>query len=188
MYSCNSEYKYVEFKICDCGKTYINAVVPQFEFYSVRINDEHPNLYNICKVWELEAVLKNVFEKVEVCCNKQIEFAREYISKYNLSGSEYLTLPFHPRTRSGNPQLHIERVIFSHMEYFNRYRMYLISKKAPYKYDAFNDILLEYISKYLMLYKNYISQISPDRNGIASIMEDKLKLASEGNKYISIEA
>lgn len=187
-YKNNEQCKYTEFRICDCGETYINEVVPQFEFYSVRIDEQHPNLYNINKVEDLEAVLQSVFEKIQVCCEKQIEFARKYMEEYNLDRAKYLTQPFHPRTHSGNPQLHIERVIFSHTEYFNKYRMYLNSKRKPEKYDKFNEVLLKYIGNYLEVYNDYISRICSDRKGVAKKMQDKLKLANGGEKYISIEA
>ena len=180
-------YNFVEFKICDCGETYINSIVPQFEFYSVRINEEYPNLYNIEDEFRLEEVLKSVYEKIEICCKKQIEFAQNYIEKYNLDINQYLELPFHPRTHYGNPQLHIERVIFSHTEYFNKFRMYLMEKNNPKKYDKFNDILLNYIKKYIALYNNYISKICTDRKEIAGKLQKKLQIANKSYKYISIE-
>ena len=186
-YKANEQYKYTEFRICDCGETYINTIVPQFEFYAARINLSYSNLYNIVEIKELKTVLQSVFEKIEICCEKQIEFAKSYIEKYNLDISDYLTLPFHPRTRNGNPQLHIERVIFSHLEYFNKYRMYLIKKGKP-NYNIFNDIILEYIEKYLCLYKKYILKICANRKEVADRMEKKLKVAMERDKYIPIEA
>lgn len=187
-YKNNEQCKYTEFRICDCGETYINEIVPQFEFYSVRIDEQHPNLYSINKVEDLEEVLQSVFEKIQVCCEKQIEFARKYMEEYNLDRANYLTQYFHPRTHLENPQLHIERVIFSHIEYFNKYRMYLNSKNKPEKYDKFNDVLLKYIGNYLEVYNDYILKICSDRKGVAKKMQDKLKLADEGEKYISIEA
>lgn len=185
-HKANEQYKYTEFKICDCGETYINAIVPQFEFYAARINGQYSNLYNIAEIEELKTVLLSVFEKIEICCEKQIEFAQNYIRAYCLDIKKYLTLPFHPRTRVGNPQLHIERVIFSHLEYLNKYRMYLIKKRKP-KYNEFNNVLLKYIGKYLGLYEKYILKICADRKEVADELRKKLKTAMEKDKYISIE-
>lgn len=186
-HQAGKEYKYVEFKICDCGSTYINAIVPHFEFYSVRINEKHQNLYCVEELDKLKTILKDVYEKIEICCNKQIEFAEDYIKKYNIDKTKYLSLPFHPRTRLGNPQLHIERVIFSHIAYLNKYRMFLISKKEPKKYDEFNENLLSTISKYLKLYNRYVLKISDERIEIAKKMQSKIDIANTSNKYISIE-
>lgn len=187
-YKSKEEYKYTEFKICDCGETYINAIVPHFEFYSVRINEENRDLYCIEKLEELVEILNSVFEKLKACCEKQIEFYNDYIEKYNIEKSKYLGLPFHPRTRSKNPQLHIERVIFSHIAYFNNYRLYLIKKRKLRKYNKFNDKLIEYIGKYLGLYNEYVTQISNERQIIATNMQLKVNKAMIGDKYISIEA
>lgn len=187
-YMHNEAYSYVEFKICECGQTYITSIVPHFEFYSIRINEEYQNLYCVENSEQLKTILQNVYEKIEVCCNKQIEFAKEYITKYRIDKATYLSLKFHPRTLSMNPQLHIERVIFSHIEYFNRYRLFLISKEKPDIYDEFNEILLEYISLYLELYNEYVSEISSDRNRVVKKLKKKLEQAESGNKYISIEA
>jgi len=187
-YLRNESYSYVEFKICECGQTYINSIVPHFEFYSIRINEEYQNLYCVEDAEQLKTILQNVFEKIEVCCNKQIEFSNEYIKKYRIDKVTYLSLKFHPRTINLNPQLHIERVIFSHIEYFNRYRLYLISKKGKRgNYDEFNDILLEYIGLYLNLYSEYVSKISNNRDGVVIKLKKKLEEAANGNKYISIE-
>lgn len=187
-YKNNEDYKYTEFKICDCGETYINGIVPHFEFYSVRINEEHQDLYCIEKLGELIEILNNVYQKLKACCIKQLEFYNEYVEKYKIDKHKYLELPFHPRTRSKNPQLHIERVIFSHIAYFNNYRHYLVKKRKPKNYNEFNDKLIEYIGKYLGLYNQYVSRISNDRQIIAINMQLKVNKAIAGDKYISIEA
>lgn len=187
-YRKKEEYHFVEFKICDCGEAYINMIVPHFEFYSIRMNSKYKNLYCIGDLEELKEVLSNVLKKMEICCQKQIEFTKEYVRKYKISRQEYLEMPFHPRTiREGNPQLHIERVIFSHIDYFNNYRMYLKTKNFACK-DAFNEVLLSYISEYLRLYFQYVVTISNNRREIAEKLQHKYKLAQGGNKYISITA
>lgn len=183
-YKKGENYSYVEFKICDCGETYINDIVPHFEFYSIRINPNNKALYCIEDNEILQEVLKDVYEKIEDCCEKQLAFRDYYTTKYNINNEKYMAVGFHPTTRGGNSQLHIERVIFTHIAYFNNYRMYLNSQQQPQKYDVLNDTVLEYIKNYLELYKKYVLPISNNRNIIVSIMEEKLK--SE-DKYISIE-
>ncbi len=187
-YKNNEDYKFTEFKICACGETYINGIVPHFEFYSVRINEEHQDLYCIEKLDELVEILNNVYTKLSACCKKQLEFYNEYVEKYKIDKHKYLGLPFHPRTRSKNPQLHIERVIFSHIAYFNNYRLYLLKKRKLNKYSDFNDTLIDYIGKYLGLYNQYVSLISNERQIIATNMQLKVNKAKTGDKYISIEA
>lgn len=186
-YQNHEEYNYVEFKICDCGKTYINSIVPHFEFYSIRINENYPSLYCIDDPNELNKIIGMVYEKIQICCTKQIEFAEEYIEKYQIDKGKYVALPFHPRTRLGNPQLHIERVIFSHIAYFNSYRMYLLKKRRT-TFDKLNEILIQYINDYLNLYRKYVVKISTDRDDIASKMTAKVRIAKTIDKSISIDA
>lgn len=178
-------YSYVEFRLCDCGSTYINSIVPQFEFYSVRIDANNQDLYCLNDETDLRKTIDSVYQKIKTCCINQLQFAEQYIEKYNLDKDGYIGLDFHPRTRSGNPQLHIERVIFSHIAYFNNYRMYLLKSKADV-FKKFNDTLIEYISNYLDLYNNYVSKLSDDRKSVAEIMKEKVeKTKTEGT--ISIE-
>lgn len=185
-YKKGEVYKYVEFKICDCGKTYIDAIVPHFEFYSIRINEQYKSVYCVDDLKELILILDSVYEKIEVCCEKQMEFSQKYIKEYRLTKSKYITRPFHPKTRIGKPQLHIERVIFSHIAYLNNYRWYLMLKKKN-KYLEFNEKLIDYIEKYLKLYDMLVKPISDSRNSIANKMFDKVKLARNNPKFISIE-
>lgn len=183
-YKDRENYSYVEFKICDCGETYINDIVPHFEFYSIRINPKNKALYCIEDDTVLKQILKDIYERIEECCKKQYDFLNCYIQKYQMNNEGYMLAGFHPTTRSGNSQLHIERVIFAHIDYINKYRMYLNSMQHPEKYDDLNDIVLFYIEKYINLYKKYVSPISNYRNKIVEIMEGKL---NSQDKYISIE-
>ena len=112
--------------------------------------------------------------------------------KYSKSNKEYLNCYFHSKTRAGNLQLHIERVIFSHIGYLNDYRMFLINYSPKHIHDreGFNDLLLTYIDKYLSLYENKIIFISSSRQDVAIKMREKLDIATKKNnpeKYISID-
>ena len=133
----------------------------------------------------LSSLLKDVYERIEDCCQKQVSFLDFYTEAYGINKQNYMSIGFHPTTRNGNAQLHIERVIFSHIDYFNSYRMYLNSKGDFEKYDELNEIVLGYIKLYLELYKTYVLPISNNRNKIVESMEEKLR---SGDKYISIEA
>lgn len=188
----NHEINLVEFSICESGKIFIEKIAPHFEFYSTRLLPLCKSLYCISEGEDLKKVLESVYNQIKTCCNKQDEFRKEYMRKYNMSNKEYLNQKFHSRTNAGNLQLHIERVIFSHIGYLNDYRMYLINIK-PYDtniIDEFNDLLLRYISDYLELYETKIVFISPSRKDVANRMRGKLDVATRKenpDKYISID-
>ena len=182
----------VEFTLCEGGKTFIEKISPHFEFYSSRLLPLCKSIYGLNKTKDLERVLIAVYKQIETCCEKQNEFRLLYMNKYSLSNEEYLNCFFHSKTRAGNLQLHIERVIFSHIGYLNDFRMYLINIAPNYigEKDSFNELLLSYIDKYLTLYEKKINFISSSRQDVATKMREKLDIATRKNnpeKYISID-
>jgi len=179
----------VEFCICESGCTFVEKIVPHFEFYSTRLASNSEPLYCINDVEVLKNNLCTVYNQIKICCDKQESFKNNYISKYNIAKEKYLELPFHPKTHQGNSQLHIERVIFSHIAYLNEYRKYLFKNMVAVM-ESFNDVLLEYIGKYLELYFLKIHPISKQRETIAQIMQNKTNSALNGKgdeRYISID-
>lgn len=182
----------VEFSICESGKTFIEKISPHFEFYSTRVIPLCKSIYCLTEENELKKVLSEVYNQIKTCCDKQDRFRLEYIEKYEIDNQKYLDLPFHSKTNAGNLQLHIERVIFSHIGYLNDYRMYLIKVKPEHinTIDRFNDLLLQYIDNYLSLYETNIVNISSERKDVAEKMRKKLKIATRKenpDKYISID-
>ena len=102
---------------------------------------------------KIEQIVKDVYESVCVCCQDMLIFSDKYMEKKNiLKYDEYIRLPIHPRTRGGKPQLHTERVIFSHVSYLNHCRLYHINLATSLsaKKDI-NEMFTTYILKYLML-------------------------------------
>ncbi len=111
---------------------------------------------------------------------------KEYMNKYGISKDEYIEEKFHPRTKWGSAQLHIERIIFSHISYFNKCRLYFIESKKQYE---FNDIFLRYIEKYLELYSDNVIKMSDRRINIYNDLAVKLTNAKNGQgkaRYVSI--
>lgn len=173
-----STNNYVEFRICECGKAFIEEFVPNFEFYSIRIDKNNKPLYCIENPEEIEGILKKVHEKIVVCCKKQVEFKDEYCKAHNISLNEYLELPFHPKTKStGNYQLHIERTIFSHTAYFEQCIEYYktLFNKNTNKINEFKEIFQKYYKEYLRLYDEFIAPVSNQRQQRVNIMKEKIK-------------
>ncbi len=184
----------VEFAICESGKTFIEKIVPHFEFYSARLTSMQPSLYCIDEYEDLETVLSTVFCQISNCASNQKDFINDYIDKYDIDIERYMQLDFHPKTNKKNSQLHIERIIFSHISYLNYYRLHLINgdskEEKIEKTNKFNDIVLLYISQYLDLYFNHISNFSSERKQIAEKMKGKVDKAIKGEgtiRYISID-
>lgn len=124
-----SKYKYTEFLLCECGQAYIDRIAMEFEFFSVRSHkDEKKSLYLIDDIEILEKTIDEVIKNIQICCRNMKIYSEQYMKKKNIKSMfQYINLPIHPRTNSGKPQLHTERIIFSHIDYLSKCRDYHIS-------------------------------------------------------------
>lgn len=99
------------------------------------------------------------------------------------SYKQYIKLPIHPRTYSGNPQLHTERIIFSHIHYLNHCRIYHINRtNMPSEKKTLNTIFINCISKYLNLYLEYIQPINTDRIKVAKDLLEIIQKIETGEE------
>ena len=89
-------------------------------------------------------------------------------------------------------QLHIERIIFSHISYLNKCRQYYIDvyNSDTQVRDKINDIFLEYIGNYLDLYNDKVMVMSTARKRVYDSLSAKLTNAKNGRgdaRYAPIE-
>lgn len=169
---------YTELLLCECGYAFIERLSSSFEYFSNRISNDNKSLYLLSDFGKIEQIVKDVYEAVRLCCQDMITFSDKYMEKKKiLKYDEYIKLSIHPRTRSEKPQLHTERVIFSHISYLNHCRLYFInlSTSLSTKKDV-NEMFTSYISKYLTLYVEKIKPICTDR---MSVVEELLKIVKE---------
>ena len=162
----------LKFSITDEGCVIVSDIIASFEFYSARYNSSKyaKPLHQVNSTSELKVIIQSVFEAINLCCQRQILFMKEYIESYdeNLSDNEkkdmYLKEFFHPRTNprfhdnygtknliaeSFRPQLHIVRVIYNHIAYLNEVKNLF----AKNNMDFMCKDITEYIGNYLNLYK-----------------------------------
>lgn len=145
---------FTSFIISDEGSTFIEKIIPQFEFYSARLNKTSIPLYCVITPKDLFYNITRVYNKVAECCDHQITFMKKYMESYNIDMiTDYLNKDFHPITIGGNKQLHIIRVIFSHIWFLNSFREYLYHNNDK-RFGLFNEIIVMYIYLYLELYDN----------------------------------
>lgn len=186
--------KFTELMISTCGKAYLNSVSTQFEFFSVRSDINNDSLYLMKDIDLICKIIREVYENVMRCCEKMKKFNNIFMEKKHMNYSDYCSEYIHPRTFSGNPQQHMERVIFAHILYINRRRMDLLfelTQEADIpKKDNANTRLLTLIMDYLVLYKDFILITDERRARVAKQLIDKVSnsLTSEDEeiKYQSI--
>lgn len=153
------------FKIAECGEEFIDTFAIHFEFNAVRFCNTEVPLWMVKENKEIQSIVNRVYNSVARCMDKQIWLADRYSKTHK---EKYLDEDFHPKTNLGydkrrRPQLHIIRVVFSHIAYLDAIRELLweggncdtINKS---KIKTLNDI----IGKYLNLLKNNIKNLKID--------------------------
>lgn len=167
----------VMFSITDEGFILINDIVASFEFYSARYCDVRSAkpLHQASSKEELNALIRPVFEAIQRCCERNIFFKDQYLMQYQVKLDQYLQCHFHPRTKprfndpeaarrklvssSFRPQLHIVRVIYTHIAYFNEVKNSFASLEGMI---PLCECLTEWIAEYLALYKKYFYDLLKD--------------------------
>ena len=167
----------VMFAITDEGFVLINDIVATFEFYSARYCNAKVArpLHQAASEDELNTLIQPVYNAVKKCCKRNIVFKDQYLKQYHKDLNQYLEQYFHPRTKprfedetplpkkldtsSFRPQLHIVRVIYAHIGYFNAVkRIFAASKRKT----AMCKCLTVWIEAYLELYKEYFFPLLKD--------------------------
>ena len=169
---CSEDGKRIQFAITDEGMILIQDIFAHFEFYSGRYcSGVKKALHQVTSVDEIYEIITPVYNAIKKCCERTIIFLNEYQEKYNISLDDVLKKGFHPRTnprktkdlnngriifdeRTFRPQIHVVRVIFSHISYFTKTRDFISNGSYEDKVtmiNAFNS----WIESYLDLYKKY---------------------------------
>ena len=173
--------KYTELLLCECGQAYLERLTSEFEFFSNRLQNNHKSIYSISDIKEIEYIINSVYNAVKNCYDNMILFRELYMNKKNISCcTKYMEAPIHPKTNNGNPQLHTERIIFSHIAYLEHCRTYHLSQITnPDEWHCFNNTFVKYIKNYLELFTIYIEPVSTKRKKIAEDLLYKIDSISK---------
>ena len=161
--------KNYHFLLCDSGKTYVENLMHEFEFFSNRISNSHNCLYLNDSINEIDTIITEVYNAVSRCCDNSNKLRKKYKKALNINDDEYLSLPIHPITYRSSPQLHTERIIFSHIAYLNRVRLYFVNKNVTNEFEKrkiYNTLFVNHIKNYLTLYGGKILPIYAHRERI----------------------
>ena len=154
------------FSITDEGFILIRDIVASFEFYSARYCKDTlvKPLHQVTSENEVNLLIRPVYDAICLCCERHNFFMIQYMKQYKLDKNKYLKQRFHPRTNprfdehhnltksSFRPQLHIVRVIYAHVAYFNEVKKLLSGSHLSDK-NTMCECLSGWIKKYLILYK-----------------------------------
>lgn len=176
--------QYSEISICLSGVTYIESIVPRFEFILSRRKKENraiwwydyqplfttnsEDIINAkaspgAKKYRFERKIDSVFYDVCQHCKKSVQFAEQVMDSINFSRSAYVQdsfYNFHPINTDGSyshKQSYESRLIFSHIGYIERYRRYLLQKRKNDDPEILQDInrrIIQRLKQYIKLYFN----------------------------------
>ena len=191
----NNDGDEIKFLITDEGMVLIHDIVANFEFYSARYCKESlcKPLHHVKTKKELNLLIEPVYVAIRRCIRRHKIFMNDYIRNYNINISKYLKESFHPRTNprfsnnddamefdSFRPQLHIVRVIYSHISYFNYVKNLIAESSLEEKNDICQEItnwILKYLNLYRFNYYNLFQNTSYYRDN--NVYHDLIRLTSK---------
>lgn len=175
------------FVLCDSGRSYVERLMQEFEFFSNRLSNKNKPLYLYNELTDIEAIVNSVYCAVLRCCENMEKFRNEYIKVTGITAEEYLSLPIHPTTNiTRSPQLHTERIIFSHIAYLDNVRLYYLNETITptlSKRQEYNKMFVDSIDRYLNLYYEHIEPVSSKR---AFVAEQLSKIVKDINSAIKL--
>lgn len=172
--------RYSKIELCISGETYLDYVVPHFEFmlsrhrythslsesktyYPLFSNSSEDILQEADKrFFRFEKKIEWVYQDVFYCCKNSVAFSNQVMELLDLDRNEYIentVYNYHSKSKDGIPkfkQSYESRLIFNHIGYLENYRRFLLKK---YCVDLesrriINEKVVYWIEKYLSLYCN----------------------------------
>ncbi|MDE6708651.1 MAG: hypothetical protein K2K06_11535, partial [Oscillospiraceae bacterium] len=157
----NNSVEMPTFKISECGEEFIDTFAIHFEFNAVRHCNTDKPLWMIQSKNDIKLILEKVYNSVSRCMEKQIWLDNFYSKTHS---DNYIGEKFHPITkREQRPQLHIIRVIFSHIAYLDSIRTLLWEDgKCNKTSKEIISSLNKGIGNYLKLLENNLKKFNAD--------------------------
>lgn len=188
-----ADVNFGKIRITLAGETYIEKVLPHFEYFAARnIRITPPSLFawtinDLLKLSKLETYIENVKKEVTDCCNRLLRYNHEIITQVpEFKGSNFLSSKFsHWKIdEDGNmsAMYHGERLIHSQIGYLDSGRMFvldLLNSRISTIYKNMNGFNLKRIMKLVL---------SSDRP-ISCVPDEKIEIMKnhiDDNTYLLI--
>lgn len=173
--SPSHSYPYTEFLLCESGRFFVERIVSDFEYYANRLSIDNKALYLLTDIDEMNKGITDVCDAVECSCKNLKKFDETYRNKCDIELVDYLKLPIHPQTKESNPQLHAERIIFTHIAYLEHFHSDMMKSRPELDKNAINDLIVTSITRYLELYDVYIVPVSLQRKNRAEEIQKRIR-------------
>lgn len=152
----------VRVRITCAGRYYLRILCTHFEFFASRKKPNSAPLFakqnmifnNKENKYQFQLIIDEVYKKVVECCNHLL-IAEEniYIKKHKYNRQTLLENNCFFCNDNINAATHSERIIHSHIQYLDAFRLYLINGSFKDRVKEINKILVKYIKDYLLLMK-----------------------------------
>lgn len=201
----NNKNDYSKIKICRAGSSYVEFVVPHFEFIQSRSTNAtnrmrtsmsplfcSNSLEKIDGEYRFVKKIRTVYNIVKNCCIECSNFSSRVMMARGYSKIEYINSVFNHQDNNddgtrGIKQCYESRLIFRHITYIEKYRQYLLANKEldSNTLQEINKCLTEWIKKYLELYdvdETRISFHTEEQDTATLVLLDRIK-AIEDSSY-----
>lgn len=176
----------IKVKLNPSGFVYIKYLLPHFEFYSNLVGNESPLFFNALSfennAYNFQNKIESVLKLVTKHTNSMRTFYRKKFHKSIESHDSFRksTYCFKHIGRTTLPLreglFHSTRIITSHIDYINRFRINLIKNlERDEMVKRINEIMIEYYSEYIDLLKGTNDSKVREKAAIFQLKLQKLK-------------
>ena len=173
---------YSTFRITAAGLSFLTYVCVHFEYFACRLfSDRYPPLFmsksleKIDDEYIYKTIVNAVYSEVITCAQK---LAVTYESDDNLCNHDNSNFIFRKPGKSS--QYHIERMIFSHVQYLDEFRRFVLKKKPESISKEVSNFILQKINDYLDIFDN--EGIKCSKYGREKVLKDLRELYESANK------
>lgn len=131
------DYNFAKIKITLAGQTYLNYILPHFEYYAAR--SERGKGYSLfcttaeelCYIRKIEKIIKNEKREVSECCKRLHLFFNEVFEKIDeFEGKNFLETKFaaikaSETKKTVSRMYHCEKIIYSNIGYLDSFRFFV---------------------------------------------------------------
>jgi len=174
-----SNLNFTTFRITSSGLVFLTYVCIHFEYFACRIFDaKYPPLFlpnaleKTNDQYNFKVTINAVLSEVKTCAQK---LRNTYESNGNLCDHPDSLFLF--RRPGKSSQYHVERLIFSHVQYLDEFRRFVLKTKHGSIREEVSDYILETIQEYLSIFEE--EQIKCSQYGRQIVLKQLSRLLDE---------
>lgn len=177
--SGESQLNFTTFRITSSGLVFLTYVCVHFEYFACRLFDaKYPPLFlpnaleKTNDQYNFKITIDAVLSEVKTCAQK---LRNTYEAEGNLCSHSDSLFVF--RRPGKSSQYHVERLIFSHIQYLDEFRRFVLKTKTGVIRNEVSDYILGKLQEYLNIFEE--EQIKCSQYGEQIVLKQLKKLLDE---------